>query len=81
MALHQFLLKIQALFRRRNMGREIAEELEFHQALLRERLSRQGIPPAELDVAAKRAFGIARAGMSASPNCGSFGRLKIFCAT
>ena len=57
MALHQFLLKIQALVRRRNMGRQIAEELEFHQTLLREKLSRQGIPPAELNVVAKRAFG------------------------
>ena len=50
-------LRIRSLFRRRSMRREIAEELEFHQALLRERLSRQGIPPAELNMAAKRAFG------------------------
>jgi hypothetical protein len=54
MALHQVILKIQSLFRRRRMAREISEELEFHQALLRDRLSRQGVPPAELDVRMNR---------------------------
>src|SRR5579859_304459 len=57
MALHQVLLKIQSLFRRRRMASEINEELEFHQALLRDRLSRQGVLPAELDMAARRTFG------------------------
>src|SRR5438552_4182869 len=57
MALHAILLKLQSLFRRRRMASEINEELEFHQALLRDRLSRQGVPPAELDMAARRTFG------------------------
>jgi predicted permease len=57
MALHRFLLKIQSLFRRRSMASEISEELEFHQALLRDRLSKEGVPPAELDMATKRTFG------------------------
>jgi predicted permease len=57
MALHPVLLKIQSLFRRRTMDREIREELEFHQALLRDRLLRQGVPPAELDIATRRTFG------------------------
>jgi predicted permease len=57
MALHQVLLKIQSLFRRRSMASEISEELEFHQALLRDRLSRQGVPPAQLDLATRRTFG------------------------
>ena len=39
------------------MASEITEELEFHQALLRDRLARQGIPPAELDMATRRTFG------------------------
>jgi predicted permease len=39
------------------MASEINEELEFHQALLRDRLSRQGVPPAELDMATWRTFG------------------------
>jgi predicted permease len=41
------------------MAAEIHEELEFHQALLRDRLSRQGVPPAELDMATRRTFGSA----------------------
>ncbi len=57
MSLHEVLLKVQSLFRRRRMASEIDEELEFHQALLRDRLSRQGVPPEELDRAAKRTFG------------------------
>src|ERR1700753_1105436 len=57
MALHPVLLKLQSLFRRRRMAREITEELEFHQALLRDRLSRQGVPTAELDTATRQTFG------------------------
>jgi len=57
MALHQFLLKMWSLFRRRSMRREFAEELEFHQSLLREKLSREGVPEAELDTATSRRFG------------------------
>ena len=55
--LHEFFLRIKSLFLRRRNDRELAEELEFHQALLRERLLRQGTPAAELDAAARRAFG------------------------
>ena len=57
MVLHPFFVRIKALFRRPAMEHEIAEELEFHQALLRERLVRQGVSPAELETAAKRTFG------------------------
>jgi predicted permease len=57
MTLNSVFLKIQSLIRRRQTASEINEELEFHQALLRDRLSRQGVPPAELDIAAKRTFG------------------------
>ena len=42
--LNQFLLRVKSLFRRRRADRELAEELEFHQAMLRERLLRQGTP-------------------------------------
>jgi MacB-like periplasmic core domain len=55
--LDQFLLRVKALFHRRRMDRDLSEELEFHQAMLRERLLRQGVPAAELDGAASRAFG------------------------
>jgi predicted permease len=57
MAFHEFFLRVKSLFRRHSMDREIAEELQFHQAMLRERLARQGVPPVELDLAARRAFG------------------------
>lgn len=57
MALYSFLLRLQSLFRRRGMRSEIAEELDFHQALLREKLSSQGIQQAELDLATRRRFG------------------------
>ena len=57
MVFHPFFLRIKALFRRPAVEHEIAEELEFHQALLRERLARQGVPPAELEMATKRTFG------------------------
>ena len=55
--LHEFFRRSKSLFLRRRIERELAEELEFHQALLRERLLRQGTPAAELDAAARRAFG------------------------
>jgi predicted permease len=57
MVLHPFFLRIKSLFQRPKVEREFAEELEFHQALLRERLSRQGVPPAELELATRRTFG------------------------
>src|SRR6185437_7371316 len=43
--------------RKRRMDREMAEELEFHQAMLRERLLRQGLPKPEVNQAARRTFG------------------------
>jgi len=58
--LHAFLLRVKSLFRKRRMDREMAEELEFHQTLLREKLLRQGVPHAEVDAAARRTFGNAR---------------------
>jgi len=32
---HEFWLRLRALFAKRRMDREMAEELEFHQAMLR----------------------------------------------
>jgi putative ABC transport system permease protein len=57
MAFKTVLLRLGSLFRRRSTQSEIAEELEFHQALLRERLSRQGIPAPQLNLATTRVFG------------------------
>jgi predicted permease len=55
--LHQFILRMKSLLQRRRTHRELAEELDFHQAMLRARLVRQGVPAAELDTEAKQAFG------------------------
>ena len=40
--LHEFFLRIKALFLRRRMDRDMADELAFHQAMLRDKLIRQG---------------------------------------
>ncbi|MHB1936001.1 MAG: ADOP family duplicated permease [Acidobacteriaceae bacterium] len=56
-SLHEFLLRLKSLFRKRRMEREMAEELEFHQAMLREKLMRQGLPPAEVDAMTRKTFG------------------------
>ena len=55
--LHEFLLRLKALTHKRRMDRDMAEELEFHQALLREKLLREGVPQAEVDAATSRTFG------------------------
>jgi len=48
---------MKSLFRTRRVDREMAEELEFHQTLLREKLLRQGVPQSEVEVATRRTFG------------------------
>jgi predicted permease len=57
MAFKAFFLRVKLLFKPGSTQSEIAEELEFHQALLRERLSRQGVPAQELNLATTRVFG------------------------
>ncbi len=55
--LHEFLGRIKSLFFKRRMDRDMAEELEFHQVLLREKLVRQGMAESEVEAATRRAFG------------------------
>src|ERR1700744_6160710 len=55
--LHEFLLRAKSLFRGRRMQREMAEELEFHQALLREKLIRQGVPASQAERETRVTFG------------------------
>ena len=43
-SLHTFLLRIKTLFRKGRMDREMAEELEFHQTMLREKLQARASP-------------------------------------
>src|SRR3954468_9452123 len=56
-ALHELILRIKGLFVRRRLDREMADELAFHQTMLREKLLRQGVSPAEIDLATRRRFG------------------------
>ncbi len=44
--MHEFWLRCKALFAKRRLDREMAEELDFHQTMLREKLLRQGVPEA-----------------------------------
>lgn len=55
--LHESLLRLKTLFSRKRLDRDMHAELEFHQAMLRERLLREGVPQAEVDAATRRAFG------------------------
>ncbi len=54
---HEFWLRLKALFRKRRMDREMAEELDFHQAMLREKLLREGVPAVAVDGATRQRFG------------------------
>jgi hypothetical protein len=54
---HEVLLRLRALFRRARLDREMAEELEFHQIMLRDKLRRTGTADAEVDLAARLRFG------------------------
>ena len=57
---HEFVKRLGSLFRRRRMEREMAEELEFHQAMLRSKYLREGMPTAVAEKAARKTFGDAR---------------------
>jgi putative ABC transport system permease protein len=46
-----------AMFRRRRASEDFADEIEAHLALETERLVREGLPPGEARLAARRAFG------------------------
>src|SRR5882672_8675040 len=49
--------RLKSLFRKKRMDREMAEELEFHQALLREKLIREGVPQSQVNATVRRTFG------------------------
>lgn len=54
---HVFLGRVKSFFRRRRMDREMAEELEFHQEMLRLKYLREGLPATFADSAARKRFG------------------------
>ena len=55
--LHEFFGRLKSIFRKRQMDSEMSAELEFHQAMLREKLLRQGIPQSQVNSALHRTFG------------------------
>jgi predicted permease len=55
--LHEFLLRVKALFLRRRMERDMADELAFHHAMLREKLARLGNSSSDLDRLTQYRFG------------------------
>jgi hypothetical protein len=54
--LHEFLSRLKALLHKRRMDRDLANEIAFHQAMLKDKLLRQGVPQSEVDEAARRRF-------------------------
>src|ERR1700678_566391 len=55
--LHEFMGRLRSVFQERRLDREMAEELEFHQGLLREKLLRQGVPPTRVEKTLRNTFG------------------------
>ena len=53
----ELIKRIKSIFHRRRVNSEIAEELEFHQSLLREKLLREGTPTTKVDRAVRKTFG------------------------
>jgi predicted permease len=56
-SLSEFLQQAKGLFRRRRMDREMADELEFHQEMLRAKLLHEGVAEAEVEMETRRRFG------------------------
>jgi putative ABC transport system permease protein len=50
-------LRIKALFRRRQLDRDLDDELQFHLAMREQKLAEDGVPAAEAHYAARREFG------------------------
>jgi hypothetical protein len=55
--LHEFWLQVKGLFRRRQMHREMADELEFHLEQLRAKLLREGVAEEDVEAEVRRRFG------------------------
>lgn len=55
--LHEFLFRLKALANKRRLDRDLAEELEFHQAMMREKKQREGAAAGQAEAAARVEFG------------------------
>jgi putative ABC transport system permease protein len=74
--LHDLWLRLKALVRRRELDRDLAEELEFHFAMREQKLREQGLAPREAHAAARRAFGNAVSLKETSRDLWSFPSLE-----
>jgi len=55
--MHNLWLRVKALIKRRQLDRDLAEELEFHLAMREQKLIAEGMPPRAARYAAHRGFG------------------------
>ena len=55
--IHDLWLRVRTLFKRRQLDRDLAEELEFHLAMREQKLIAEGMTPREARYAARRGFG------------------------
>jgi predicted permease len=55
--MHEFCLQVKGLFRRKQMHREMAAELEFHQEMLRAKLLSEGVAEEDVEAAVRQRFG------------------------
>jgi hypothetical protein len=55
--LHEFLLRLKAIFLKRRLDHDMADELAFHQTMIQDKLRREGVPREEAEAQARRAFG------------------------
>ncbi len=55
--MHDFWLRLKALVRRRELDRNLDDELKFHLAMREQKLREQGVPPEEAPYAAQRQLG------------------------
>src|SRR5216684_1839965 len=55
--MHSLWLRIRMLGRRRQLARDLEDELSFHVAMRRDKSVEAGIPPTEAGAAARQAFG------------------------
>jgi predicted permease len=65
-------LRIKALFRRRQLDRDLDDELQFHLAMREEKLTGQGVPGEEAHFTARREFGNATRAKEASREIWTF---------
>src|SRR6516165_2995439 len=78
---HEFVLRLKALVLKRRMDRDMADELAFHQAMLRDKLLRQGVAPFEVDMETRRRFGRASRWHERLRELWQFRRFENRCAT